>query len=838
MIRNLLTLLLWFSLLVQIPQLASADTTGRLIQSVQRLNTWLGEGEDTDRWRRALDMNVLESQAVLGYRADPVVLQTLIQRFQFAPGHPVFRDVQESLQDHLDVVNQSYVGDLSAAASNAKSLYRRPDVNELSAIRDRAIRDAQVLKKFYAATKSDVEGQEILDTIDVDSLISDLSEIEFKLPPARSAGVVKEELDKVSGEMRDLRDQLDGLLVNEETKPEREKLQKEIEGRQARADALTAERRAILEADRPRRTASLRSLRALQKYITNFEEAVLSAQDAYVATAKRSVERLFWRYRLAFDDILQSRFESAVDNLVEDLAGIDGVQWRTASARLGTTLGDLERMGQVPGLVAAVRRKYSLPNLQIRVSESLINELASRPVNDQRPVAETILGRFIQGQAQLNGNVNIDLIDNYNEAQMSILLRTSLASQTFTKQGPITAYAGSTGQVEARRSIYAGLGGLIINDAYAAANLGSRFEGVNCRLRIVNRIANKQYLKDKTLSEGISAGRLEKQTLDEFSKQTDEQLSPLRQQVWKFKERVMPYVAALPDMHLHTSDIHVKGDGIRVSPLTIGATREPAPGAANPEIAIKIHESLLSNYLNPFFAGRSFTNLELGDKIAELASTSAAAFEGDEWSITFSRNRPIQVEFDDNRFRVVVKGRQFKQPGRRAFVKSLQIQLSFKLVRDGEKIRVVRDGEAAVVHENEDDKDGASVAFVNFLSRKLNEQPAGGGMGADLELPPDLLPLDELPELGESPIAQKLRLVQFRAVDGWLQAGWNHVANEYESSVLDMPAIQAPTQADLDYLKSLEDGVEKPSSDGDDLAQPTKPGEDIQIEVPENGNGR
>ena len=825
MIRNLITFLFSTILLVQLAPHASADTTDRLIQSVQRLNTWLGEGDDTDRWRRALDMNVLESQAVLGYRANPVVLQTLIQRFQFAPAHPVFRDVGEALSEHLNVLNLSRVGDLSSAASHAKSQFRQPDPKILAKIRDRAVRDAQVLKKFYASTKNEIEANEIFDIIEIDNLIEELDSLQFELPPKRSAGKVKAEIDAVNLEIREFTNQLDALVINDETKSQREKLEKEIADRKKKVADLTAERQTIAQADRPRRTATLTKLRAFQKYLGNFEEAVLSAQDAYIATSKRSLERLFWRYRFASDDILESRFNSTLDNLIEDLKSIDGPNWRTASARIGTSLGDLERMGQVPGLIAAVRAKYSNPNLQIRIAEGMINEIASRPVNDNRPVAETVLGRFIQGQANINGNVNIDLIDNFNEAQLSILLKSNLASSTFTKQGPIVAYAGSTAQIEARRSIYAGLGGLIINDAYAAANLGSNFEGVNCRLRIVNKIAYKQYLKDKSLSEGISAGRLEKQTTDEFARQTDEQFEPLKIQMRDFKERVMPFVAALPDMHLHTSHVQVKGDGIRVSPLTIAATKMPPASVANPEVGIRLHESLVSNYLNPFFAGKEYTNLELGEKIAEIASVATPpAFNGEEWSITFSRNRPIQIEFDDNQFRLVVKGRRFKQPGRRAFVKSLQIQLAFKMIRVKDKIRLVRDGEAKVVHENEDEKDGASVAFVTFLSRKLNEQ-SEGGMGSDLELPPNLIPLDEIPEMSDNPVAKKLRLVEFRSSDGWLQAGWNHITNDSEFSTVDTPAIQSPTEDDLKSLKEFDNrtGVEPPA-----------PGDDLEIDVPKS----
>ncbi len=768
------------------------DTTSRLALSVQRLNTWLGSDVYADAWRRELKLSVLESQVAQGYRANPVALGEVLDQFEANNvAHPAFDEVRDSIRDQIEMLERSNIGDLNAAIQNAKNEFHQTSIDELVAVQSLAVHDAEALLKFYESKLSTVDRNEAFATLNVRQLIDDLRKVTFELPPADSAGKLGTQISALQKALNLIVEKLDALPIDADpTKPseERKKLQAQLETQQKEIDALKKQRSTIAAADKPRKQQRGLFLRNLSQYRPAFEEVTTVHQDAYMFSSLDSFSRFFRLYAAATDDNLENRVNAQLDNLANELANLNGDKARLAAARIGALIGFLENSGQSQSLVAAIRRKYSLPNFHIAISEKVINEIASRPVTDSTGVAETILGRCILGQAYTTGQVTIDVVDNPDMAHISIHMLGQMNSDTYTKQGPITAFAGANAQVEARRSVYGGLGGMAASPPYGAANLQSQFRGVQPSFRIIQRIAEKQYCKDKLLSEAISAGRLEQKMITQFRTQTDEQLAKGKEKLSGFKKDALARAGLLPRIQLHSGGHQLHAHGIRSTTSTLAATNAPQPGSVQPEIGVQIHETLASNYIDPLFAGKTFTNKQLGEKTEELLGSSPKAFEGEDWQITFAPARPIQFEFENNRFKVVINGRRFAQEGNEIRA-ALEIRLQFKFERVGDKIRFVRDGDAVITFVDLNQKDAKTVGFVGFLTKKLNEEPEGGDTLADTELADNLIPMDQLPELADSPIAQKLRLVECRTENGWFYLGWDHQLNDKESTPVDLPAI-------------------------------------------------
>ena len=101
---------------------------------------------------------------------------------------------------------------------------------------------------------------------------------------------------------------------------------------------------------------------------------------------------------------------------------------------------------------------------------------------------------------------------------------------------------------------------------------------------------------------------------------------------------------------------------------------------------------------------------------------------------------------------------------------------------------MVRDGKAELDYLEKENRDAKIVGFRSFLDGKLN--PKGEVPKTEVELPENLLPIDQLEALRESPIARKLELSQFRIENGWLYIGWNHLSDSgYQTYGQDLPAI-------------------------------------------------
>ena len=448
-------------------------------------------------------------------------------------------------------------------------------------------------------------------------------------------------------------------------------------------------------------------------------------------------------------------------------------------------------MGQMPALVSAIRARYSLPNVRVSISSGFINKLISRRVVKAQPVNELVLGRLVRGYAISQGAVQIQLIEDQNQAQFSIQLGATINSQTHSVQYPFTAFTATSGAVSACRSIFLNTSGFYGDEPVGSASLSSDFQGVDSPLRLVQKIGVKKYNEDKYRSEKVGAKRALDQALGEFSQQTDEIVSADSGEFPKLFEKIEPNAGLLPEIRLFTTSQHLHVNGHRASSFSLAAHQEPLGSFVNPDIGIQIHETLLTNYLTPYFSGKTLTNQQIADKILEITGSVpeglAPEDESDEFSITFDTVQPIRFIFRENRLSVAISGKRFKQ-GKRNIDTALVISINFKIVRKDGSLFLKRDGKALVEYGIPRKKNARNTAFKNTLSQLIN-----GDSDDELnqELPNNLLPEEDL-EFDTKGIVKKLNLVQFSISDGWLQIGWDY-RDPYESysMLTDTPAIQS-----------------------------------------------
>jgi hypothetical protein len=243
---------------------------------------------------------------------------------------------------------------------------------------------------------------------------------------------------------------------------------------------------------------------------------------------------------------------------------------------------------------------------------------------------------------------------------------------------------------------------------------------------------------------------------------------------------------------------------------------------------------MLSNYVDPIFAGRKFSADELKQELEGLLGTTPGAFkpaeneadvgedeeatdeeeeEVEQFSITFADVRPIQFEFDDNSFAVVVSGKRFSQ-GDSRINEGMKIILRFRISREAGKIVLARDGKAEIEFLDPESKSAKAVAFRSFLDGQLNPKE-GGDDQTKVDLPDDLIPFDKIEALKDSDVAKGLSLNQCRIEGGWFYLGWAYVpgrqdANSIYSMPLDLPAIW--NEATIDQIESIYTPVGQPAA--------------------------
>ena len=724
-----------------------SDSTARLQSSVHRMTAWLGAGENSQQWRQFLLLNKLDTQSALGDQADIATLQAILDRFEMdvdGVDNPAFVDVRNRLRDQVEFLSRRSVYDIKGAVAAAEFVPISGD--QLEQYRQQTVFEYKSLQNYYRDIMASRKRAELFYEIELPDTIDFLSELEIE-------EFVPEVVIKIPGP-DDSDSQSD---EDEKTAKELAERKKEVIIQLRGAAAALAKK--------------------------NFQ-----LNDPYVTSTRLSVEKLLSAFVYATNSKAESYFDREIKKLAENIDGLEDPAETAKHAIIGDSIGRLQSMGQMPHLVSAIRARYSLPNMRLSISASMINKILSRKIVKAQPVNELVLGRLIRGYAVSQGSVNMELVDDPNQAQFSIHLNATIDSQTHSVQHPITAFTSSCGIVDARRNIFLNATGFFANEPTGTACLSSDFLGVDTSNRLINKIAVKKYNEDKTRSENVGKERALKQAMDEFTKETDAIVAGRDSSIL---EKIEPYAGLLPEMRLRTTSQHLLVFGHRASAFGLAAHTEPPASFVNPDVGIKIHETLLTNYFTPYFSGKTFSNKQIAEKIVEIFGADPEGLgpktEGDEFSIVFDTVQPIRFIFRENRLGVAISGKRFRQ-GKKNIDTALVISMNFKIVRKDGKLFLKQDGEATVDYGTPRKKNARNTAFKNTLAQLINDEERDE---LNQELPNDLIPAEEF-KFDNQGIAKRLKLVQFSISEGWLQVGWDYRDSlEFYSMLTDTPAIQS-----------------------------------------------
>ncbi len=751
----------------------SVDTAESLQLSVRRLDAWLGNGIKAEGWRRALWLAALESQSAQGHAADPALLRQILNQFEAGYAgleHPQFVETRSALTAHLNQIESASGRDMASLLASARTGFRAVTAGQVDVFRSEAQRHLQRMKQQYLGRLPAEVRDPLFTKIDLAGVEQQLVALDLaKLLP----GGVQPAVEAVPP------------MPSEDTENEDERKARQ-EAEKVRQDELAR------LADRDRNAERTRVLRALLTSVRQFEDAALEHPDIWFQSATVALDRFVRVLAAATSTRTDQETYESIDSLEQNLPLLASGTDSRAAIAVGDALGRLAHALQATELVAAVRRRHALPNFQLDLAASLLTAAANRSNADTRPVDELILGRQILGSANTSTQVTVDLLNDPHQVSASIHLNGQIQSQTYTRQGPITAYAASSGPFEGRRSLYANIGGFYVTDPYVAANLQSTFGGVDCRLRLVQRIANKQYLRDKTTAEGIAAARAERRIMSEFTEQTDQALVDARKNFAEAQPTLYNWSRWVPDLALSSSPRTIRAIATKADPARIAASTAPLPGRLPADVRLTIHQSAIGNYLDPILSGQQFTNEELGELFKDLMGEVPGAFQqkdaSESWSITFPPTGAVIAEFRDQKANLQITGRRFSQEDREIDA-TLIIRIEFQIVHRNGELWLVQTGKPTVDYADPSQKDARVVGFKSFLEGKLEAgfDPAAGGF----KLPGNLIPLDRIQRQQLLDIASRLALMETRLEQGWLALAWNQSDGSTWISQADTPAIHA-----------------------------------------------
>ncbi len=843
--RLILCLITMVMMVGQNVSTASAQSTVDLQNAVYRMNAWLAGSKYAEGWRKYLHLNLLDAQAAMGDQADLATLQKIHRRFDGnVEGLDAveFNDVRMGIERQIAALNNVAAVDLDWMVSQLANQYRPITIADLERARDEAVYELRLLKKYYRKTLSSRKRANLFYDLQLDEQIEALSALEFELPPAISVGKtnaqirderkmlqeVEEEIDAMpdSGDADDDQGPVpdDSLVLPPEPDTGEASL-KELEEKkrriEKRIDELKEMRLGLAEKDRDRVETRRAVLRRLAKFNSGYKTVAEKRFDPYFLSTALVAERFNFLYFYGTDDNLQEEYLRRVKALQETLASSRDMSDRKSHAELGKLIQWFESANQLPHLVSAVRARFSNPNTYFSVSSNMINQIAGQDVSQRQRVKQTIFGRIVRGVANVNGNVRVQLNPDPYQANVTIQLIGSITSQTYTRERKFRIDVSASGSYSGRRNVFANVGGFYADLAEINACIYSSFGGINSNIGLVQKLARKSFAKTKSKADAESSRRTRGEIEEMFVQQTDEALAAGREQFNKLQEKMIDKQSLVPAAYWRTYGDRVEIVATKQNQGSLAAAKPAMSYGPSRDVQAKIHETMLSNYLDPIFAGKTFTNKELEEEAVKRFNLEPAAADAqnegeadddaeaeEEFSITFSRVRPIQFEFDNNRLAITATGVRFAQGGK-AIRAGLRFRVQFKFENVNGQLELRRDGPAEIDYLDPDKKDAKLVAFRSLIEKKLNE-----GLSDDdgLPIPPNLIPVDQL---DNAELAEKLFLSQLRFEDGWAYIGWEYVSQGYQAMPVDVPAIvYAPAESELEMVIEPTSVIEFESEDG------------------------
>jgi hypothetical protein len=466
-----------------------------------------------------------------------------------------------------------------------------------------------------------------------------------------------------------------------------------------------------------------------------------------------------------------------LDTLAKDRASGD------AALAVGRTLGWLENSGQAPELVASIRRAYGRPNFFGYASERLAAAGIDRDVDQVTAVRDNILGTDLHGTARMVGRTTLTLNENPTAASMSILLGGTAWSNNVGYNGPVTIHSTGTTSVSARKTVMMTSDGLLGYASQASCCTRSNIHDICAKCGLIERVAWKRAGQQKGEAEQIAsqhaagrvAGQMDREAGGQIAEQNTRYLEKFRNPLVRRGE--------FPDELTFSST----RDRLQVRMLQQSAgmlaAPDEAPGiASDHDLALRAHESVVSNFGQGLLGGYELTDLRLeklikddlkGELSEELRVTLPDGKldpEKEPWSIIFAKELPVRAKFSGGKVWMAIRADGFTrgegdQPGKYkpAITELLEISAEYTIEKTAKGATLRRQGEVRVRFPNRTNPEQITLRdspIVTFIRRKFSSLFKEEFVGEGLVLK------------GEWEKAGRLSLDQIASEGAWLQLGW------------------------------------------------------------------
>lgn len=404
---------------------------------------------------------------------------------------------------------------------------------------------------------------------------------------------------------------------------------------------------------------------------------------------------------------LQSDADKRLELLEDELATLTDPPDPQSLMRMGAVVSWLERRWQAPHVVQAYLKRFSHPNLQVRIGADFIAAIASQEIDETAPVRDNILGTSIRGTGRTRGQMKVQPAAHSDGAAFDLVIDGVNLSKTVGTNGPAIIFATGQTELHGVKRITVNNLGLHAGVTSAKAKTASEVNGVattKCGLmdKLIKRIAWKRIPRDKARGDRIAASHAERQFAERVDSQANGQLlAANRTYLSKIRNPLLRRGEFPKQLVLHTDKdaLHVTASLQTTNKL---AADRPAPGIdGRHALDVQIHESTIVNLAAGLLGGRTIRQEDVERQAIDLLGEVPPGLQDDEkgpWSITFAERNPVSLQFDDQTVVLTVRADGFTSEGQS--LEAMDITLRYAVERKGAGFKAIRQGDPEVVPPN------------------------------------------------------------------------------------------------------------------------------------------
>ncbi|MFZ5829875.1 MAG: hypothetical protein ACOY3P_07295 [Planctomycetota bacterium] len=481
----------------------------------------------------------------------------------------------------------------------------------------------------------------------------------------------------------------------------------------------------------------------------------------------------------------QEEYRAMMDALAERLRSHAARPNLIDAAAIGPAVGWLVENDQAPEVVRLVQENFKHPNFEARVSAGLLSAGLGESIDDVGPVRDCILGTTIYGTAHTTGRTLVDLPANDDFGVVDLLMFGEAASRNRGYNGPATIYNNSRSQLAARKRIWITADGLRSYPSVARVNTSTNIYSIQARSGLVERIAWRRACQQKGQAEGIASRHAEQRLNERIDSRAEEALARANESyVEKFRQP-LGELGLFPDrLQFRTEPSRLTVVSLQTDAGQLAAPGLPPLNPVDADLQVRVHESMVNNSVATALGGMTLSEESLRRDISNWLGRVPERLQEDPQeellSVYFAEERPLTVEFRDNRIAITVRGLRYEKDGET--YPGMEVVAVYAIEQKSQGFTLRREGELDIHPPGFDPGSGQRLSARQVTIRTILKRRF------DKLFEPEIAANGFVPE-GEWAKVGRLVPTMLRAEDGWLQVAWQrHGAAALPMAMTSTPA--------------------------------------------------